>query len=404
MKKVKKDSILRPELKKNRLAEHIAGLPKSGIRDFFELVNKMDDVISLGVGEPDFVTPWTIRENAIYSLDSGRTSYTSNLGLLSLRKEICKYVADNYKVKYKPENECIVTVGVSEALDLAIRAITNPGDEIIYHEPCYVSYAPEIKMAFGVPVAVNTYEKNGFALDPADLERAITPKTKAILLNFPCNPTGATINMEQMKAIAKLAVKHDLIVLSDLIYSELVYDSEILPAISSLPGMKDRTIFLHGFSKAFAMTGFRIGYACGPADIIDTMMKIHQYSMLCAPITAQEAAEEALKNSICDKETMRREYRSRRNVIVKRFNEAGLPCFMPEGAFYVFPNITSTGLSSMEFATRLIQEKKVAVVPGTAFGACGEGYIRACYATSMEGIREATARIKEFVKELKKQK
>ena len=402
MKKVKKDSILRPEGKKSRLAEHIAGLPKSGIRDFFELVNKMDDVISLGVGEPDFVTPWTIRENAIYSLDSGRTSYTSNLGLLSLRKEICKYVADNYKVKYKPENECIVTVGVSEALDLAIRAITNPGDEIIYHEPCYVSYAPEIKMAFGVPVAVNTYEKNGFALDPADLERAITPKTKAILLNFPCNPTGATIDMEQMKAIAKLAVEHDLIVLSDLIYSELVYDAEILPAISALPGMKDRTIFLHGFSKAFAMTGFRIGYACGPADIIDTMMKIHQYSMLCAPITAQEAAEEALKNSICDKETMRREYRSRRNVIVKRFNEAGLPCFMPEGAFYVFPNITSTGLSSMEFATRLIQEKRVAVVPGTAFGACGEGYIRACYATSMEGIREATSRIKDFVKELKK--
>ena len=404
MKKVKKDSILRPELKKTRLAEHIAGLPKSGIRDFFELVNKMDDVISLGVGEPDFVTPWTIRENAIYSLDSGRTSYTSNLGLLSLRKEICKYVADNYKVKYKPENECIVTVGVSEALDLAIRAITNPGDEIIYHEPCYVSYAPEIKMAFGVPVAVNTYEKNGFALDPADLERAITPKTKAILLNFPCNPTGATIDMEQMKAIAALAVKHDLLVLSDLIYSELVYDSEILPAISSLPGMKDRTIFLHGFSKAFAMTGFRIGYACGPADIIDTMMKIHQYSMLCAPITAQEAAEEALKNSICDKETMRREYRSRRNVIVKRFNDAGLPCFMPEGAFYVFPNITSTGLSSMEFATRLIQEKRVAVVPGTAFGACGEGYIRACYATSMEGIREATSRIKDFVKELNTKK
>ena len=404
MKKVKKDSILRPETKKNRLAEHIAGLPKSGIRDFFELVNKMDDVISLGVGEPDFVTPWTIRENAIYSLDSGRTSYTSNLGLFSLRKEICKYVAENYKVKYKPENECIVTVGVSEALDLAIRAITNPGDEIIYHEPCYVSYAPEIKMAFGVPVPVNTYEKNGFALDPADLERAITPKTKAILLNFPCNPTGATIDMEQMKAIAALAVKHDLLVLSDLIYSELVYDSEILPAISSLPGMKDRTIFLHGFSKAFAMTGFRIGYACGPADIIDTMMKIHQYSMLCAPITAQEAAEEALKNSICDKETMRREYRSRRNVIVKRFNEAGLPCFMPEGAFYVFPNITSTGLSSMEFATRLIQEKRVAVVPGTAFGACGEGYIRACYATSMEGIREATGRIKDFVKELNTKK
>ena len=401
MKKIQKDS-KSPRNQKDRLAKHIEELPKSGIRDFFELVNKMDDVISLGVGEPDFVTPWTIRENAIYSLDNGHTSYTSNLGLLSLRKAVCKYVEENYRVKYRPENECIITVGVSEALDLVIRAITNPGDEIIYHEPCYVSYAPEIKMAFGVPVPVKTYEKNGFALDPADLEKAITPKTKAILLNFPCNPTGATINMEQMKAIAKLAVKYDLIVLADLIYSELVYEGEILPAISSLPGMKERTIFLHGFSKAFAMTGFRIGYACGPADIIDTMMKIHQYSMLCAPITAQEAAEEALKNSICDKETMRREYRSRRNVIVKRFNEAGLPCFMPEGAFYVFPNITSTGLSSMEFATRLIQEKRVAVVPGTAFGACGEGYIRACYATSMDGIREATSRIKDFVKELKK--
>ena len=402
MKNIKKDLISHPENNQSRLAEHIAGLPKSGIRDFFELVNKMDDVISLGVGEPDFITPWTIRENAIYSLDNGRTSYTSNLGLLSLRKAICNYVAENYNVQYDPENECIVTVGVSEALDLAIRAITNPGDEIIYHEPCYVSYAPEIKMAFGVPVAVSTCEKNGFALDPSDLARAITPRTKAVLLNFPCNPTGAVINMEQMKAIAELAVKHDLIVLSDLIYSELVYDSDIMPSISSLPGMKERTVFLHGFSKAFAMTGFRIGYACGPTDIIDTMMKIHQYSMLCAPITAQEAAEEALRNSICDREMMRKEYRSRRNVIVNRFNAAGLPCITPDGAFYVFPNITSTGLSSMEFALRLIQEKKVAVVPGTAFGPCGEGYIRACYATSMAAIQEATARIREFVEKLNK--
>ncbi len=401
MKNITKDLTSRPENKKPRLAEHIATLPKSGIRDFFELVNKMDDVISLGVGEPDFVTPWTIRENAIYSLDKGKTSYTSNLGLLSLRKAICNYVAENYSVQYDPEKECIVTIGVSEALDLAIRAITNPGDEIIYHEPCYVSYAPEIKMAFGVPVPVNTSEKNGFALAPEDLERAITPKTKAVLLNFPCNPTGAVLDMEQMKAIARLAVKHDLIVLSDLIYSELVYDSEIMPSISSLPGMKERTVFLHGFSKAFAMTGFRIGYACGPTDIIDTMMKIHQYSMLCAPITAQEAAEEALKNSICDREMMRREYRSRRNVIVNRFNAAGLPCVAPAGAFYVFPNITSTGLSSMEFAMQLIQKKRVAVVPGTAFGPCGEGYIRACYATSMEGILEATARIREFTEELK---
>ena len=402
MKNIKKDSISHPETVKPRLAGHIAKLPKSGIRDFFELVNQMDDVISLGVGEPDFVTPWTIRENAIYSLDSGRTSYTSNLGLLSLRKAVCKYVADNYHVKYDPSCECIITVGVSEALDLVIRAITDPGDEIIYHEPCYVSYAPEIKMALGVPVPVDTCEKNGFALAPADLEKAITPKTKAILLNFPCNPTGAVIDMEQMKAIAQTAIKHDLIVLADLIYSELIYDSGIMPAISSLPGMKERTVFLHGFSKAFAMTGFRIGYACGPRDIIDAMMKIHQYSMLCAPITAQEAAEEALKNALCDRDVMCREYRARRNVIVKRFNDAGLPCVMPHGAFYVFPNITSTGLSSMEFATQLIHKKKVAVVPGTAFGACGEGYIRACYATSMEGINEATARIREFVEELKK--
>ena len=402
MTNIQKDSTSPLENKKTRLAKHIAQLPKSGIRDFFELVNKMDNVISLGVGEPDFITPWTIRENAIYSLDKGRTSYTSNLGLLSLRKEICNYVERNYNVKYNPQDECIVTVGVSEALDLAIRAITNPGDEIIYHEPCYVSYNPEIRMAFGVPVAVNTYQQNNFALNPDDLAKAITPKSKAILLNFPCNPTGATINMDQMKAIAQIAIKHDLIVLTDLIYSELVYDKEIMPAISSIPEMKERTIFLHGFSKAFAMTGFRIGYACGPRDIIDTMMKIHQYSMLCASITAQEAAIEALKNSIVDRDNMRREYKSRRNVIVNRFNEAQLPCIMPEGAFYCFPNITSTGLSSLEFATRLIKEKQVAVVPGSAFGPCGEGYIRACYATSMAGIQEATLKIKEFVQELKK--
>ena len=383
---------------KSRVASHISALPKSGIRDFFELVNNMSDkdVISLGIGEPDFVTPWHIREGSIYSLERGRTSYTSNLGLLSLRKEICKYVGENYKVDYDPLKECIVTVGVSEALDLVIRAIVDPGDEIVYHEPCYVSYSPEIKMAHGVPVAVETRERNNFSLDPEDLEKAITKKTKAILLNFPCNPTGATLDMEQMEKIAKIAQKHDLIVLADQIYSELTY-SNMLPSIASLPGMRERTIFLHGFSKAFAMTGFRIGYACGPADLIDAMMKIHQYSMLCASITAQEAAEEALRNGRTEMSRMRREYMERRNIIVGRLNKMGLKCFMPEGAFYAFPRISDTGLNSKDFATRLLLEHKVAVVPGTAFGACGEGYVRCAYAASMEHIEEAMDRMEAFV-------
>lgn len=397
-KKNMKDSKSHPE--KKRVASHISSLPKSGIRDFFELVNSMGDVISLGIGEPDFVTPWTIREGSIYSLERGRTSYTSNLGLLSLRKAICSYLNSDYSLDYDPVKECIVTVGVSEALDLAIRALVSPGDEVIYHEPCYVSYSPEIRMAHGIPVPVCTYEKNNFALDPADLEKKITPRTKAILLNFPCNPTGATISMKQTKAIAEIAVKHDLIVLADHIYSELTY-GDMTPSIATLPGMHERTLFLHGFSKAFAMTGFRIGYACGPADLIDAMMKIHQYTMLCASITAQEAAEEALKKGRNDMLAMREEYCERRNVIVRSLNEMGLECFKPEGAFYAFPNITSTGLSSKEFATRLLMEKKVAVVPGGAFGECGEGYVRCAYAASMDNIREAMAKMAEFVAELK---
>ena len=386
--------------KKTLIAPHIAVLPKSGIRDFFELVNSMDDVISLGIGEPDFVTPWNIRESAIYSLESGKTHYTSNLGLLSLRKAICNYMSSDYDLDYDPVHECIVTVGVSEALDLVIRAITSPGDEIIYHEPCYVSYGPEIRMAHGVPVVVKTYEKNDFALDPDDLEKAITPKTKAILLNFPCNPTGATLTYEQTEKIAKIAVRHNLIVLADHIYTELTY-GEMTPSIATFPGMKERTVFLHGFSKAFAMTGFRLGYACGSAEIIDAMMKIHQYSMLCASITAQEAALEALRSGKKDMLAMKADYRDRRNVIVKRLNEMGLKCFLPEGAFYVFPNITSSGLSSRDFATQLLMKKKVAVVPGTAFGECGEGFVRCSYATSMDGIKEAMDKIAEFLKELK---
>ena len=388
--------------KRSLVAPHIASLPKSGIRDFFDLVSTMKDVISLGIGEPDFVTPWNIRENALYSIERGHTHYTSNLGMLPLRKEICNYLSSDFGVHYNPANECIVTVGVSEALDLVIRAITSPGDEIVYHEPCYVSYNAEVKMAHGVPVAVETREENDFALDPDDLEKAITSKTRAILLNFPCNPTGATLTLEQTKRIAEIAVKHDLIVLADHIYSELTYDGPMTPSIASMPGMKERTVFLHGFSKAFAMTGFRIGYACGPAEIIDAMMKIHQYSMLCAPITAQEAALEALRSGRPDMEAMRFEYRDRRNVIVDGFNSMGLRCFKPAGAFYVFPNVTSTGLSSMEFAKKLLMSKKVAVVPGSAFGPCGEGFVRCSYATSMEGIKEALAKIAEFVKELPK--
>jgi len=383
------------------VAPHISVLPKSGIRYFFDLVNTMSDVISLGIGEPDFVSPWSVCEGAMYSLERGRTSYTSNLGLLSLRRAICDYLDDAFGVRYSPEKECLVTVGVSEAFDLAIRAITSPGDEIIYHEPCYVSYGPEIRMSHGVPVPVSTLEKNLFALDPADLEKAVTPRTRAIILNFPCNPTGAVLTPDQMRDIAKIAVKHDLAVIADHIYSELHYDDEPMRTIAALPGMRERTVFLHGFSKAFAMTGFRIGYACGPNSIVDAMMKIHQYTMLCAPITAQYAAEEALKSARPDMLRMVAEYKGRRNVIVSRLNEMGLTCFNPHGAFYVFPNITSSGLNSQDFAVRLLQSKHVAVVPGNAFGECGDGYVRCSYATSLEEIRTAMDRIGEFLDELK---
>ena len=380
-----------------RVAGHIAALPKSGIRDFFELVNAMDDVISLGIGEPDFMTPWHIREASIYALENGHTSYTSNLGLLSLREEICKYVNANYNIEYNPVSECIITVGVSEGLDLLLRAIINPGDEIIYHEPCYVSYAPGIQMAHGVPVVVPTYEKNDFALDPEDLRRAITPKTKAIMLNFPCNPTGATMPLEKLKKVAEIAIEHDLLVITDEIYSELTYEGTHI-SIASLPGMHERTIFLHGFSKAYAMTGYRIAYACGPFEIIDAMMKIHQYSMLCAPINGQEAALEAVKNGKSEMIRMKNQYKDRRNVITRRLNSMGLTCFKPVGAFYVFPNITSSGLNSTEFATKLLNEQKVAVVPGTAFGECGEGFVRCAYAASIDNITEAMKRIEIFLK------
>ncbi len=373
-------------------------LPKSGIRDFFDIVSSMDDVISLGIGEPDFVTPWHIREAATYALKRGYTSYTSNLGDPRLRKAICNYAQQNFGVEYSPDTECIVTVGVSEALDILMRAVLDPGDEVLYHEPCYVSYSPTIRMTHGVPVAVQTYAKDDFVLDIGELEKAVTPRTKALLLNYPNNPTGAGLSWEDKQKLAEFALRHDLLVVSDEIYEELSY-VERTPSIASLPGMKNRTIMLNGMSKAFAMTGFRLGYACGPHEVIDAMMKIHQYSMLCASSIAQAAALEALQNCAAEREEMRVEYEQRRNVIVRRFNEIGLDCFMPRGAFYVFPSIACTGMDSRTFAMELLKEKHVAVVPGTAFGRCGEGHIRCSYAASMSEIEESLSRIRDFVSE-----
>lgn len=383
------------------IADTIRDIPRSGIRDFFEVVQSMGDVISLGIGEPDFATPWHIREAAIYSLERGKTGYTSNLGLVRLRRSIGHYVANHFGVRYEPLNEILVSVGVSEAIDLALRAMLNPGDEVLYHEPCYVSYAPTITMAGGVAVAIPTFAEDNFSLRASAVEKAITPRTKVLMLNFPTNPTGAFLPEDEMQAIADLAIKHDLVVMSDEIYSELVYDGKPHKSIAALPGMRERTVLLHGVSKAFAMTGWRIGFACAPSELIEAMMKIHQYSILCASIMGQEAAVEALDRGQRSVELMRREYELRRNFIVRSFNDLGLPCYKPTGAFYVFPNISSTGLTSKEFALRLLREKKVAVVPGTAFGPSGEGHVRCSYATAMDQIKIAMERIAEFVGELK---
>ncbi|MGC4013296.1 MAG: aminotransferase class I/II-fold pyridoxal phosphate-dependent enzyme [Luteolibacter sp.] len=380
-----------------KIARNVAGIPRSGIRDFFELVQGREGVISLGVGEPDFVTPWHIREAAIYSLEKGQTTYTSNLGLLSLRKAISRYVGEFFDVQYDAAKEVLVTVGVSEAIDLALRALLNPGDEVIFHEPCYVSYSPSIVMAYGNAVSVETKKENGFSLKPEALAAAITPRTRVLMLNFPTNPTGSVATNEDLEGIAKLCIEHDLIVLTDEIYSELRYDGVKHVSIASLPGMKERTILLHGFSKAFAMTGFRLGYACAPQPIIEAMMKIHQYSMLCAPIMSQNAALEALENGTPAMQMMRDSYHQRRDFLVKRLNEMGLSCHTPGGAFYVFPDIRSTGLSSKDFATRLLEAENVAAVPGSAFGNSGEGFLRCCYATGIEDLRKAMDKMERFV-------
>lgn len=384
------------------IADHIRGIPRSGIRDFFEIVQSMDDVISLGIGEPDFATPWHIREAAIYALEKGRTGYTSNLGLPRLRRSISDYVQKHFGIRYEPLSEILVSVGVSEAIDLALRALLNPGDEVVYHEPCYVSYSPSIIMAGGVPKAVTTHAEEGFALRAEDLEKAITPRTRVLMLNFPTNPTGASMKPEELEKIAAVCVRHNLVVLTDEIYSELIYDNGSHTSIAALPGMKERTVFLHGLSKAFAMTGWRIGFACAPAELIEAMMKIHQYSILCASIMGQDAAIEALERGEPSVEMMRREYERRRNFIVSSLNEMGLECASPRGAFYVFPKITSTGLTSRDFSMKLLKEKKVAVVPGTAFGSGGEGHVRCSFATALDQIKIAMERMAEFCSELRR--
>ncbi|PWU08432.1 MAG: aromatic amino acid aminotransferase [Verrucomicrobia bacterium] len=383
-----------------RLNTAVRDIPRSGIRDFFDIVSTMKDVISLGIGEPDFDTPWHVREATVFALERGVTHYTSNFGYLELRRALSRYAAKAFGIEYNPENEVLITVGVSEALDLALRALINPGDEVLYHEPCYVSYRATILFAHGVPLAVETRPENGFRLTRAMLEAKATPRTKVLMLNFPNNPTGAVMSRQDLEEIAAFVRERDLIVITDEIYAELTYDAPHI-SIVSFPGMRERTIFLHGFSKAWAMTGFRLGYACGPAELIEAMMKIHQYTMLCASSLAQKAALEALARPETDVAEMVGEYRRRRNFVASAFNDMGLDCHRPLGAFYAFPSVARVGLNSREFSLKLLRDQKVAVVPGTAFGACGEGFVRCAYATSMENLKEAVARIGKFVKTLK---
>lgn len=378
------------------VARHVATLPRSGIRDFFALVSQMKNGISLGIGEPDFVTPWHIREAAIFALERGKTSYTHNLGLATTRQAICEYIERAFGLPYNPENEVLVTVGVSEAMDIALRAVTNPGDKVLYHDPCYVSYSPSVTLAHGVPVPIPTKAGDEFALDPDALARAWQPGCKVLVLNFPTNPTGGVIDRVRLERIANFCREKDLLVISDEIYAELTYEGEHV-SIASLPGMRERTIFLHGVSKAWAMTGFRLGFACAPPDLIEAMMKVHQYAMMCAPILSQEAATEAFRNGDESVARMRESYMRRRDFLVRRWHELGLPCHTPHGSFYTFPNVEGTGLTEMEFSQRLVSEQEVAMVPGTAFGTAGKGFARACFATAYDKLVEATDRVGRFL-------
>ena len=395
-------------MRRTFIAPHVAELPKSGIRAFFDIVAQRKDVISLGVGEPDFDTPWHVSRAAVAALENGQTHYTSNLGTPELRQSIAAYLMRRFNASYDGRRQILVTVGVSEAIDLAIRAVTSPGDEILYHEPCFVSYAATIRLAHGTPVAVETRVEDAFRLTVAALERKVTPRTKALLLNFPCNPTGATLTRADMKAIAKFVLKHDLLLLADEVYSELIYPPKGVSAkplsFASMPELKDHLVLLNGFSKSWAMTGYRLGYACGPHDVVDAMMKIHQYGIMSAPTLSQAAGVEAMEHGDEDVARMRAEYRRRRDFLVAALNAAGLKTLLPAGAFYLFTDITSTGLTSQEFAVRLLEEKSVACVPGTAFGSCGEGFVRLSYATSYEKIQEAAARITAFAKDCRKRR
>jgi aminotransferase len=384
-------------IKTSFVSNKVQELKPSGIRRFFDLAANMEGVISLGVGEPDFVTSWTIREAAIHSLEEGYTTYTANAGMIELRKEISRYMDKRFNVSYDPANQIIVTVGASQALDLALRAILNPGEEVIVVEPCFVAYAPLVTMAGGNPVTVQTLAENDFKLKPEQLEAAITPKTKALLICSPNNPTGTQLGKADLEKIADIVKKHDLLVIADEIYAELSYDEEFT-SFAAIEGLIERTILINGFSKAFAMTGWRLGFVCAPKEISEAIYKIHQYGMMCASTMSQHAGIEALRNGMPEVEEMRQSYRSRRNFIVNSFKEIGLSCHNPGGAFYAFPSIKSTGLTSQDFAEKLLLEEKVAVVPGDVFGESGEGHIRCSYASSMEQLKEAITRMERFVK------
>ena len=385
---------------RNPLSDKVIKIKPSGIRKFFDLVQEMPDAISLGVGEPDFDTPWHIREEGIFSLEKGRTFYTSNAGLMELRKAIAGYLERKLKLHYDPVHEILVTVGGSEGIDLALRAMLNAGDEVILPEPCYVSYLPCIEMADGVPVTIELKEENAFKLTPEELRAAITDKTKILIMPFPNNPTGAIMTKEDLEPIADIVKEHDLFVISDEIYSELTYQGEHC-SIASFPGMQERTIVINGFSKAFAMTGWRLGYTAGPQLILEQMTKIHQFAIMAAPTTSQYAAVEAMNNGDDDVDLMRKSYNQRRRFVLQKFKDMGLSCFEPEGAFYTFPCIKEFGMSSDEFASRFLKEEKVAVVPGTAFGDCGEGFLRISYAYSIEELKEALGRLERFVNRLR---
>lgn len=389
---------------RNPLSERITGIQPSGIRKFFDIVSEMQDAISLGVGEPDFDTPWSIRDEAIYALEQGRTFYTSNSGLKELRSAVSAYVERKYGMHYDPEHEIVMTVGGSEAIDIAMRAMLDPGDEVLIPQPSYVSYEPCAILANGVPVTIPLKEENEFRLTAKELEAAITSKTKLLILPYPNNPTGAIMERSDLEAIREVILRHDLFVLTDEIYSELTYGSEPHVSIASLPGMQERTVYINGFSKAFAMTGWRLGYACAPREILQQMLKIHQYAIMCAPTNSQYAAIEALTNCDGEVERMRDEYNDRRRYLLKRFSDMHLKCFEPFGAFYIFPSIQEFHMTSDEFATRLLREKKVAVVPGTAFGDSGEGFIRISYAYSLDDLKTALDRFEDFVMDLRAKK